>query len=438
MPKPDGSSSFGPILIHSAAELMEKVKLAPAGRYALACGFNLPESWKPLSTGQGFALDGCYHAIGNIHSPLFGQLSGATVKNLMLEADVGDVIYAAALCAVAEESSISFLEVSGKLSTGFFAGAGGVAVRARKSSFENITNRAEVFGSSAGGIASVCVSCRFIHCHNKGQVKAVAAAAGICPQASGEPSIPSSFEHCANTGEVLAKNGPAAGIASAGGASEPRYLSFSSCINTGPVTSQGEAGAAGGIASHAYFAQIKSCDNYGAVKADGEAGGIAGLLFSVSVEKCTSAGPVASAAAAGGIAGCVCSGSIDESESLGAVSSAGQAGGIAGSIESGATLSSNTAFSSVASEKGPAGGIVGEASSGIVAGNRALGHAVSSPAGASRIAGLLRAADLKDNSAAEGMALNGALAKDVGADGPNGLSVADVFRVEGEEEESQP
>ncbi|WP_324823165.1 InlB B-repeat-containing protein [Sinanaerobacter sp. ZZT-01] len=240
--------------------------------------------------------------------------------------------------------------VSGKNNVGGIAGNINMTV----ASIKNCENAAHVTSTSdtAGGIAGTdenegsisAARSQVKECINMGPVEGVRYAGGIL----GKMTKPLNLEYCKNTGNILSKAGSAGGILGSLSdlSTNPGRIEFLECENIGDVSGKTSVGGITGMANDNILGVIESCKNSGAVTADGAAaaaGGIMGTITKmVSFSKCENSGTVSSTGRfAGGIIGKLAS--LNDGETAGTIS-----------------LCSSTGEISCTGDSGVAGGVAGE------------------------------------------------------------------------------
>lgn len=339
-------------------------------------------------------FDGQNHAIKNLHMEgtpetykpygLFGLLYGATVKNLVLGAESGDM---GALIATPQE----------RMDAGAVAGAAFGATVQNVTNYFPMTipanssaNRVSmgmvgyVYGDATSGPSTI------IGLDNYGKVNAtqsptntgngltsvqVAGIAGFGN--SGAGAIVNEIKYSTNYAKVDANTARSAGVLAAANT----RTNLTACANRGVIdnTYSGDSRIGGITVILGSGSTLSDCHNYAKVTASSSSANIGGLVCLLNapsslVTDCSNEGEVSSAAASylGGIAANVSEGTITLCVNTGNVTGVAYVGGIAGRLGNGsgwvyinkcrsdATITSTTDASSCA------GGIVGQMRGGVL------------------------------------------------------------------------
>lgn len=412
-----------PYLISSAKELRKLSDLLSdqktyeayqKAHYRLTADIDLGnKNWTPLYWFQG-TFDGDGHTVSGLKVKyakalpgfygskstdygLFGELSGATVRDLTITGSTITVTTSGdtgALAGSAMDSVIENCHVTGSVTVTAKSNAGGLVGAFSQGSLTGCSNAATVTAGSgnAGGIAgftsspagetvtiqsctnsgtitsddsaggiTAVLSGSALDCENKGDVTARSYAGGITAS-FGDGALNSNdndntvtLKGCTNSGNISSEKDPAGGIAARVSAG-----SIADCVNIGKVT--GGDAEVGGIAAFfqpsafgtaAETFTIENCENTGAVgirteTANEAAGGILGVIYAcdteITIRGCKNSGNVDSMGKsdvfdcdgpAGGILGWgrVRSLTIADCENEAPVTGATYAGGIAGEVE---------------------------------------------------------------------------------------------------------
>ncbi len=276
-------------------------------------------SWKSMPFSGIY--DGNNNCITGLNAPLFGLLSGATIRNLKLQnVNIEAVGNAAAITTLSMNSTITNVEViSGSIiatsNNGTSVAAGHVAAVAG-GLISNCKNNAYVSSQqTAGGIVGLCNS-SVTSCINTGIITAIDSVGGIAGRTT---SSSCNISYCYNTGQII---GPTAGVTTQEGAGGILGLGvgvISHCANSGSVSGT----LSGGIVGQAYASgnvslTIEFCSNVGNIFAQWSCGGLLGAVLN-NVEgdvvidscfvKCELIAAVQGVYLAGGLIG-VCGGSL--------------------------------------------------------------------------------------------------------------------------------
>lgn len=236
----------------------------PDGKFILMSDLDLTSKtdWTSIPVFSGI-FDGNGYAVKGLKLPLFGSLTGATVKNLALtDVNVDAAGHAGALTDTLNAAdtqtgcTISNVYVTGAVhGTGVTAGVIGYDA-AGNNVIEDTANYAAV--TSDGG----CVG-------------------GIVGQK--DKASVSSYRNCCNYGSVTGKGNEIGGIVGSAYA-EDHTLAVFGCRNMGNITGVNEIGGIAGYLSLKSSAANASLDfsnlaNSGTVKGNGKVGGLAGYLY---------------------------------------------------------------------------------------------------------------------------------------------------------------
>lgn len=339
-------------------------------------------------------FDGQNHAIKNLHMEgnpetykpygLFGLLYGATVKNLVLGAESGDM---GALIATPQERM----------------DAGAVAGAAFGATVQNVTNYfpmtlpantsanrvavgmvGYVYGDAASGesvldglsnYGKVTATQSPTNTGNGATSVQVAGIAGFGN--SGAGSIVNEIKNSTNYAKVDANTARCAGILAAANS----RTNLTACENRGVIdnTFSGNSRIGGITVILGSGSTMSDCHNYATVTASSSSANIGGLVCLLNaasslVTGCSNEGEISASAASylGGIAANVSEGTITLSVNTGNVTGVAYVGGIAGRLGTGSGWAyinkcrSNATITSTASAASCAGGIVGQIGGGVL------------------------------------------------------------------------
>ena len=261
--------------------------------------YNGPGAYSGTFDGDGHTVSGLKVSSAEKYIGLFGQISGATVKNLT---------------------------VSGKVTGSVVRGgsyAGGIAGYALVSKIINCRNNCQVTGTGipnqglvyVGGIVGSAMVSTITDCVNTGAIEMIGGGTSFIGGIAGCLNG-TAVSGCSNTGAVSSHGDSQEFEGKAGGITGMTDGTVSGCYNTGSVTilytgeeNSSSAPAAGGIVGWAN-GEVRDCYNVGAVSATGArtyAGGIAGyrgnggeVWKAYNVGRVTNTGGVIAAGIAGG------------------------------------------------------------------------------------------------------------------------------------------
>lgn len=265
--------------------------------------YNGPGAYSGTFDGDGHTVSGLKVSSAEKYIGLFGQISGATVKNLT---------------------------VSGKVTGSVVRGgsyAGGIAGYALVSRIEGCRNSCQVTGTGipgqglvyVGGIVGNAMGSAMVStitdCVNTGAIEMIGGGTSFIGGIAGCLNG-TAVSGCSNTGAVSSHGDSQEFEGKAGGITGMTDGTVSGCYNTGSVTilytgeeNSSSAPAAGGIVGWAN-GEVRDCYNVGAVSATGArtyAGGIAGyrgnggeVWKAYNVGRVTNTGGVIAAGIAGG------------------------------------------------------------------------------------------------------------------------------------------
>ena len=279
-------------------------------------------------------FDGCGYAIKNLTinngsgtDALFGGISEAIVKNFSLTnvnisvtnlADDYGIV--AGAVAVAEESLVSDIYMTGNVITSSFGAGGIVGGAIENSKIMNCSMNGKVSSIGiSGGIAAVAGENSIIEkCSVSGEVN-VSSSYSIDDMgvSGGIVGLTNTTEiiNCYSTANVNA-NTPVVNIAG-GIVGDAEYTKIINCYSSGEIKSLGDSSIAGGICASLSDSEIKNCYSTANVTSLDSSGGIAGFIsYESTINSCYATGTISAAG----------SGTTDEAVS---------AGGIAGGIEGG-------------------------------------------------------------------------------------------------------
>ena len=258
--------------------------------------------------GAGHAITGLHITSDNAGQALFGYVKNATIKNLIVHADIKGGDASAAVVSNADSSVFENITVEGRISVNGSCGAGIAAAAAGKGSFSNCINRANITVDSklTSDAAGVCGTVKkaadneysFYKCFNEGEISGSKYAAGIV---SSYLSANGDISYCGNKGHIEVYSDTLKATTTTGamlggiigyGAPDSINVKVSYCYNTGNieghayVASVSDTISIGGIAGSTN--SISYCCNTGSVKTEvksstistakslGSAGGILG------------------------------------------------------------------------------------------------------------------------------------------------------------------
>ena len=300
--------------------------------------------WTPIENFCG-VLDGAGHKIKNVtmnitngNCGLFNTLSGATVRDLVVEVNftsLGKTGLIGGLCATASGGNITNVSVYGTINAMFMDTVGGIAGKIVAAHIENCTNYAsvtayEVVGGIAGAFESSVrsdngmVQNNYNYGHITGLKKNVLSAyvGGIfgktyiaptdykSPYSNDSSNWIYTIMNCANYGIVKSGGGYTGGILGGHSTSRYRYgasyveISLANCKNEGFV--YGEMEYVGGILGYTdYCRSIINCENKGNVSSISRyVGGISGSISPVEpIVMCKNYGDIQGMSYVGGIVG---------------------------------------------------------------------------------------------------------------------------------------
>ena len=230
--------------------------------------YNGPGAYSGTFDGNGHTISGLKVSSDGKHIGLFGQISGATVKNLTVSGKVtGSVVYGGSY-------------------------AGGIAGYALVSKIINCRNNCQVTGTGipdqglvyVGGIVGSATVSTITDCVNTGAIEMIGGGVSFIGGIAGCLNG-TAVRGCSNTGAVSSHGDSREFDGKVGGIAGMTDGTVSGCYNTGSVTilytgeeNSSSAPAAGGIVGRAN-GEVRDCYNVGAVSATGArtyAGGIAG------------------------------------------------------------------------------------------------------------------------------------------------------------------
>lgn len=287
-------------LISTAAELSALAGKVNAGdaysgkTVALVSDIDLSEvEWAPMNTfsgtfdGNGFTISGIElnntAETAGYYGGLFVVLSGATVQDVEIKADIATGGWAGILAGLVDANS----NVTGVITRGSVIGTGestsvaGLCEYVRSSTISGCVNYADVTSNDVFDDGSN---------DPEGEIKVSQYAAGIACEVAG-----STISGCRNEGDITAtpKEGHLGGTYIGGIAAYIKNGStLSICTNSGKIEiTSGYYGEAGGIVGSVWFESaalqtVSACTNSGAVSvtsSDAYAGGIAGTAYAAAV-----------------------------------------------------------------------------------------------------------------------------------------------------------
>ena len=225
---------------------------------------------------------------GGTYVALFGETSGATIKDLTVTGEVsGEDV--AGIAAKATDttitncvSKVNVTATAGK-AAGISASFGGTITKC-----ENRGTVATAAAQPAGGLVAWCNAAVIENCHNYGAVTAgdhgaldSAQAGGLC----GNLAAGSTIKNCSNSAVITSAN-LAGGVAGRAGAENKTAIVVEKFTNTGAI----KGTYAAGIIADAKYVSIKESNVSGTVSGTNAAGGIFGTTQGNSqstVKDCT-------------------------------------------------------------------------------------------------------------------------------------------------------
>ncbi|MCL1873967.1 MAG: dockerin type I domain-containing protein, partial [Clostridiales bacterium] len=283
---PIGAPDPAAIKIYTAQEL-SNIRLDLGNSYVLMNDIDLAgfadDDWMPIGDsysgpftgtfdGQGYEIRNLLIRGGaNQFCGLFGQASGATIKNVGLSGtDINVPDYHFLTGGIIGHNSAGF--ITNCYNTGIIYSGG-------------------YTGGICGGNNNGFVS----GCYNTGKISSTTypyhfSIGGICGNSSGLVT------NCYNKGDLVASY-----YSSAGGICGDANNIISDCYNAGNI-SAASSSYAGGIASYSY-SLITGCYNTGEISSGYVAGGICGFLYGAQISVCYNSGIVSAGYIAGGICG---------------------------------------------------------------------------------------------------------------------------------------
>ena len=224
--------------------------------------------------GNGKKITGLYISNSDdSYQGLFGQLNGATIKNLGVDGEVKGTEYVGGIVGAAEKSQIIDCYSTGPV-TGSGEYVGGVVgyMKTRSSNY-NCYNTGTVTGTKhVGGIVGCMFQSNNYNCYNTGKVSGSSSNIGGIV---GDVNQSSNYS-CYNTGTVAGSSDYTGGIVgNMQGTSG--YNKNNNCYNTGTVTGTSYIGGIAGCMTLNNNSN-NNCYNTGIVTGVNDIGGIAGKI----------------------------------------------------------------------------------------------------------------------------------------------------------------
>ena len=261
--------------------------------------------------------------------------------------------YGVGLFAYLHDATVSNLAISGSLTTsknsnGKGHSAGSLAIRSAGQLYlSSISNQASVTGFYyiGGLVGEVSGSANIVASFNSASISGMFYSGGLIGLARSNIYVSLS----SNTGALTGRSqlGGLIGIASA-------TATIHSSYNTGAVASSTNQNVIGGLVGNAKIANIDSSYNTGTVSGRNNVGGLVGLVSTdANIDSSYNTGSVSGTNQIGGLAGNVSTGdaTIVASYNTGTVAGSTDVDGLAGKV--GGTVTTDSAYSSVASSYVP-------------------------------------------------------------------------------------